>query len=106
MSARSVVCGKADSAFGDQDPAGPTGRSAVDNAGRNVERVVEISGEMIRVGQLLKLAGAANDGAGAKALIAAGKVTVNGERELRRGRQLRPGDVVRVGSDELRIRAS
>lgn len=68
-----------------------------------MERAIEISGDMIRLGQLLKLAGAAQAGAGAKALIAGGQVTVNGETELRRGRQLHPGDVVRVGSDDLRI---
>jgi ribosome-associated protein len=67
-----------------------------------VEQAVEISGDMIRLGQLLKLAGAAS-GAEAKALIADGQVTVNGEPELRRGRQLHPGDVVRIGPDELRI---
>lgn len=58
---------------------------------------------MIRLGQLLKLAGAAAGGSEAKALIADGRVSVNGEPELRRGRQLHPGDVVRIGSDELRI---
>jgi ribosome-associated protein len=68
-----------------------------------VERSIEIAGEMIRLGQLLKLAGAAAGGAGAKALIAGGQVSVNGETELRRGRQLHPGDVVRVGDDALRI---
>lgn len=64
-------------------------------------RSIEISGDMIRLGQLLKLAGAADAGADAKALIAAGDVAVNGEVERRRGRQLHPGDVVRVGGDEL-----
>jgi ribosome-associated protein len=71
-----------------------------------VEQPIEISGDMIRLGQLLKLAGAAAGGADAKALIADGQVTVNGEPELRRGRQLHPGDVVRIGSDELRVVAS
>jgi ribosome-associated protein len=71
-----------------------------------VEQRVEISGDMIRLGQLLKLAGAASGGAEAKALIATGQVTVNGERELRRGRQLHPGDVVRVGAEDLRIVAA
>jgi ribosome-associated protein len=68
-----------------------------------VEQAITISGEMIRLGQLLKLAGAAPDGAAAKALIADGQVRVNGEPELRRGRQLHPGDVVRIGPDELQI---
>jgi ribosome-associated protein len=58
---------------------------------------------MIRLGQLLKLAGVAADGADAKALIADGRVAVNGDKELRRGRQLHVGDVVCVGADELRI---
>ena len=71
-----------------------------------VEQSVEITGYMIRLGQLLKLAGAASGGADAKALIASGQVTVNGEPELRRGRQLHPGDAVRVGTDDLRIVAA
>lgn len=71
-----------------------------------VEQSVEINGDMIRLGQLLKLAGAASGGADAKALIASGQVMVNGEPELRRGRQLHPGDAVRVGEDELRIVAA
>lgn len=58
---------------------------------------------MIRLGQLLKFAGAVSDGADAKTLIAGGRVTVNGETELRRGRQLHPGDVVHVGADALRV---
>jgi ribosome-associated protein len=67
-----------------------------------VEQTLEISGDMIRLGQLLKLAGTASGG-DAKALIVDGHVTVNGEPELRRGRQLHPGDVVCVGSSVLRI---
>ena len=64
---------------------------------------VSIRGEMIRLGQLLKLAGVASGGGEAKELLAAGEVTVNGEPEIRRGRQLHDGDVVRVGDDELRV---
>jgi ribosome-associated protein len=68
-----------------------------------VEQSVEITGDVIRLGQLLKLAGVASGGADAKALIASGHVTVNGEPELRRGRQVHPGDIVRVGTDDLRV---
>ena len=64
---------------------------------------IAIVGDTIRLGQLLKLAGAASGGADAKAMIASGQAAVNGEPELRRGRQLHPGDVVRVGTDDLRI---
>jgi ribosome-associated protein len=66
-------------------------------------RDVEIRGYTIRLGQLLKLAGLADSGADAKALLAAGAVTVNGDGEERRGRQLHPGDVVAVGDDAVRI---
>lgn len=70
---------------------------------------MQITGEMIRLGQLLKLAGAADDGVEAKALIAAGQVSVNGEPELRRGRQLHPGDLVAVtvsGAEPVAYRLS
>ena len=68
-----------------------------------VDQDIPITGDMIRLGQLLKLAGAAAGGAKAKALIADGQLTVNGQSELRRGRQLHPGDVVRVGVEGLRV---
>ncbi len=66
-------------------------------------REVEIRGEMIRLGQLLKLAGLAGSGAEAKALLVEGSVTVNGEQEGRRGRQLHRGDVVAVGDQEIAV---
>ena len=60
----------------------------------------------IRLGQLLKAAGLVESGGEAKALLAEGVVTVNGEVETRRGRQLAPGDVVarrrRVRAPDLR----
>jgi ribosome-associated protein len=62
---------------------------------------VVISGESIRLGQFLKLANAIDSGADAKAVIATGEVTVNGEPENRRGRQLVRGDRVAVGAVEL-----
>lgn len=64
---------------------------------------VQIRGDVIRLGQLLKVAGVAGSGADAKALIASGQVTVNGEPEARRGRQLRRGDVVTVGDASVRL---
>jgi ribosome-associated protein len=64
---------------------------------------VPIRGDMIRLGQLLKLAGLADGGGEAKALLAEGAVTVNGEPEERRGRQLHPGDVVRAGGQTLQV---
>jgi len=61
---------------------------------------VPIRDDTIRLGQLLKLADAAADGGEAKALLAEGVVTVNGEPESRRGRQLHRGDVVVVAGGE------
>jgi ribosome-associated protein len=58
---------------------------------------------MIRLGQLLKLAGVLDGGGEVKAFLAEAPVLVNGEAESRRGRQLVPGDVVQVGEVELRV---
>jgi ribosome-associated protein len=64
---------------------------------------VEIRGDTIRLGQLLKLSGIAGSGAEAKALLLEHGVTVNGELEVRRGRQLHRGDVVAVGDETVRV---
>ncbi len=66
-------------------------------------RDIAIRGDVIRLGQLLKLAGIADSGTDAKLLLADGGVTVNGEPEARRGRQLHAGDVVAAGGEELRV---
>ena len=57
---------------------------------------VAIRGDMIRLGQLLKYVGAAESGAEAGALVALGDVSVDGEVETRRGRQLVAGARVDV----------
>jgi ribosome-associated protein len=69
----------------------------------DMTRDVDIRGDTIRLGQVLKLAGVADSGGEARALIEGGGVQVNGEVELRRGRQLHPGDVVAVEGENLRI---
>jgi ribosome-associated protein len=66
-------------------------------------RDVPIRGPMIRLGQLLKLAGVIDSGAEVKVFLATKPVLVNGVTEQRRGRQLHPGDIVRVGEHELRL---
>jgi ribosome-associated protein len=66
-------------------------------------REVEIRGEMIRLGQLLKVAGIVDSGGEAKALLADDGVRVNGEPETRRGRQLRAGDLVTAAGQEVRL---
>jgi len=57
----------------------------------------------IRLGQLLKAAGLVDSGGEAKALLVEGGVTVNGEVETRRGRQLARGDVVAVSDTSVRL---
>jgi ribosome-associated protein len=64
---------------------------------------VPIRGDMIRLGQLLKLAGVIDSGAEVKTVLATERVWVNGQVEARRGRQLYPGDVVRIGERELLV---
>ena len=63
---------------------------------------VQITGNSIRLGQLLKLAGVVGSGAEVKDLLAEGGVTVNGEAETRRGRQVFLGEVVAIDGRELR----
>jgi len=68
-----------------------------------MEQDVPIRGEMIRLGQLLKLAGVVESGGEARALVAEGRVQVNNASETRHGRQLQRGDSVTVGERELRV---
>ena len=64
---------------------------------------IAIRGDMIRLGQLLKLSDLADSGADARDLLLEGGVTVNGELETRRGRQLHRGDVVALGEHTARV---
>ena len=67
---------------------------------------VPVDGGPIRLGQFLKLANLIDSGADAKSVIAAGHVRVNDEVEVRRGRQLQPGDVVEIGGARTRVASS
>lgn len=62
-----------------------------------------IRDDSIRLGQLLKLADLVDAGADVKPLVASGLVSVNGQRETRRGRQLVKGDVVSVAGRSVRV---
>ncbi|MCY0904622.1 RNA-binding S4 domain-containing protein [Arthrobacter sp. H14-L1] len=66
---------------------------------------ISIRDDMIRLGQLLKLASLVEDGVEAAELIKNGLVQVNGEIEERRGRQLHAGDTVTVNGETVRIAA-
>ena len=64
---------------------------------------VPIRDESIRLGQFLKLANLIDSGSDAKELMIQGAVTVNGEVETRRGRQLVKGDVVALAGQQARV---
>ncbi len=68
-------------------------------------RDVPIRETTIRLGQLLKLAGLADSGGEARELVQDGAARVNGEVEMRRGRQLHAGDVVTVAGAAVRVTA-
>jgi ribosome-associated protein len=55
---------------------------------------VGINSEYIKLDQFLKWSGIADTGAEAKGLIQSGKIKVDGEVELKRGRKIRVGNVV------------
>lgn len=64
----------------------------------------EIVGDYIKLDSLLKCLNLVGSGGEAKLLITDGRVRVNGEVELRRGRKLYPGDRVGLGGDEYEVR--
>jgi ribosome-associated protein len=67
-------------------------------------REVKLKNDVIRLGQLLKAVDLVDAGSDVKALLAQGTVTVNGEVETRRGRQLVAGDQVSaLGLDLLLV---
>lgn len=72
----------------------------------NAEQIddVPIGGEVIRLGQFLKFSGLLDSGGNAKEVIIDGYVTVNGEEERRRGRQLHDGDLVTFEGRTVRVR--
>lgn len=66
---------------------------------------VPIGGEVIRLGQFLKFSGLLDSGGNAKEVVIDGYVSVNGEEERRRGRQLHDGDLVTFEGRTVRVRS-
>jgi ribosome-associated protein len=64
---------------------------------------MQVGSAGIRLGQLLKLANLVETGGAAKQVLEAGEVTVNGRTETRRGAQLKPGDVVALQGQKVRL---
>ena len=65
------------------------------------EQKCKITGEFIRLQDLLKFAGAVETGGQAKILIQEGEVLVNDEICTMRGKKLRPGDRVELDGTTL-----
>lgn len=61
---------------------------------------IEIKPGGILLGQLLKFAGIVPTGGEVKTFLMETSITVNGEHDNRRGRQLKAGDVVKVEGHE------
>jgi ribosome-associated protein len=66
-------------------------------------KTVEINTEFIKLDQFLKWAGACDNGALAKSFIIDGKVLVNGNIELQRGKKLRNGDIVEFEGNKYQV---
>lgn len=62
---------------------------------------VPIRDQAIRLGQLIKLASLVQDGAMARMVIENGEVSVDGEIVMRRGTQIRPGQVVAYAGQQV-----
>lgn len=57
---------------------------------------IKIDSEFITLGQFLKFADIIQSGGEAKQFLASYKVVINGEDDNRRGRKLRPNDVIEI----------
>lgn len=60
---------------------------------------VKIKTEFIKLDSLLKFAGLVESGADGKLIVQEGRIKVNGEVCLMRGKKIRPGDKVQI--DEI-----
>ena len=65
-----------------------------------------VRGEFITLDALLKVTGLAGSGGAAKALVAAGRVQVDGREELRKTAKLRVGQVVALTGARVRLVAA
>ena len=66
-------------------------------------KTLKLREDYITLGQLLKAEGLVDSGVEAKIVIHNGEVLVNGGKELRRGRKLYDGDIVKFGTAEIRV---
>jgi ribosome-associated protein len=67
------------------------------------QRTFQLDKEFVELHVLLKLLALAPSGGAAKAMIAAGQVTVDGVVETRKACKIRGNQVVRVAGEEVRV---
>lgn len=66
-------------------------------------KTVKIKDEFIKLGQAMKLGGLVGSGVESKIAIQGGEVSVNGEKELQRGKKLHNGDIVSYHGETIQI---
>lgn len=66
----------------------------------------ELRGEYIALDALLKATGISDSGGAAKALVASGRVQVDGRDELRKTCKISAGQVVAVAGSRIRVAAA
>lgn len=64
-----------------------------------------LNGEHVELNQLLKLVGVCDSGGAGKTIVASGKVSVDGQQELRKTAKIRAGQVVALGDVRIRVLA-
>lgn len=68
-----------------------------------MKTIIEITTEYITLGQFLKFAGIIRNGSMAKEYLLTNKVSVNGEKEDRRGRKLYKGYNISINNKEYSV---
>jgi len=65
--------------------------------------IIHLRDEYIKLGQALKAAGLVESGVDAKLVIQDGRVRVNGQVEIQRGKKLIAGDIVEFAGEKIKI---
>ncbi|HAF43636.1 MAG TPA: RNA-binding protein [Gallionellaceae bacterium] len=65
----------------------------------------QLRGEFVELNQLLKLTGVCDSGGAGKALVAEGRVSVDGQVESRKTAKIRTGQMVSLGDVQIRVLA-
>ncbi len=67
------------------------------------KKTLKITGEYIKLQDLLKLSGLCQTGGHAKIVINNGEVKVNGEVCTMRGKKLRTGDIIEFDNEKIEV---